>query len=157
MVLVARAPLGSLWQSAAGARRLGLSEDIGCSTKLFLAAVRSIDLALRFNRSISPCHAVTRSLITLPLLLQRRTDAAFFAQFYRPILLSPPPAPLYLTSSSHISLSLSLTCPLSHARAQPRSSFLYRSADSAHASSSPLLLLLLWLTPFLLLITQCLL
>lgn len=106
--------------------------------KVVLETAWSIDLSPCFSPSISPCHTHSFTL-SAPLLFDTRCllPAALCSQSHRLILLSPLPAPLYTTSSSHISVSLSLTCPLSHAHAQPRSSFLYHAADSIHSSSSP--------------------
>lgn len=158
MVLVA-ALLWAFCGRALPGRRLELVVQSCCGNSAVNRSVAVVQtLCLTMSRTHSLTRSLAHSLISSPLYRQMNASRRFLpallcSQSQRIILLSSPPAPLYLTSSSHISLSL--TCSLSHARAQPRSSFLYRSTDSAHPSSSPLLLLSL--TPFLLLITQCLL
>lgn len=148
-----------MWQNAAGPAVRTL-EDSSCSTKLFWQ---------QCGQSISHCvsvplsHRVTQSFahsFTCSLLFFVMPDECFLLPFTCLIVFTVTmPHPPHSSASSSLPYVIqshrSLTCRLSHARAQPRASLLYRSADSAHSSSSPLLLLSL--TPFLLLINQCLL
>lgn len=107
-----------LWQNAAGSAVRTL-EDIGCSTKLFWQQC-DIDPSQQLNPSISPCHTAIHSLTSSSL---ERLCQPYCVYSRAASSLSPQTASLYLTSSSHIPLSpsLSLTCSLSHASAQPSS------------------------------------
>lgn len=102
------APLGFLWQSAAGPAVRTL-EDIGCNTKLFWQQCgQSISHSSSIPLSHRVTHLVTCSLSHLLLFGmpdESLLPALWCSRSRRLILLSPPPAPLYLTSSSHISLS----------------------------------------------------
>lgn len=119
-------------------RRLGLWRTLvvvqSCSGN---SAV--IDPSQQLNPSISPCHTAIHSLTSSSL---ERLCQPCCIYSHAASSLSPQTASLYLTSSSHISLSpsLSLTCSLSHASALPSSfpSFFHRCADSAYPSSSHL-------------------
>lgn len=116
-----RVPLG--WRLGLWRTRVVVQTCSGSSS--------AIDPSQLLNPSILPCHTAARALTSSSL-------SSSFCQ-RRSLSLSPLTAFLCLTSWSYISTSFSLThtCSLSHASAQPYSSpsSFHRCADSAYPSS----------------------